>query len=253
MNKFNLFLNTWRFSAGLWNAATRKSPSLKWPHFKQHKGAARAASACVEALRALAALPVQPGRPRPACGWKVAVEDWRRSRWWRTVPTSSSRARAVTALSPSEAGSGAAFWQPERCRALAQSDIQVTLVEGNKTRLDRAGGSLQVVTGLTEGITVFIIDHAKVKRTASTNSCSHYRSICFFTLLLVSQWKQQKGKDAVWWCHEAAWDHGSCSFHYKTATSADENKSDQLKKFYSLYILSHLQTFFLTLWLVLKL
>lgn len=34
--------------------------------------------------------------------------------------------------------------------ALAQSDIQVTLEEGNKTMLDKAGGSLQVVTGLTE-------------------------------------------------------------------------------------------------------
>lgn len=34
---------------------------------------------------------------------------------------------------------------------LAQSDIQVTLEESNKTRLDEAGGSLQVVTGSTEG------------------------------------------------------------------------------------------------------
>ncbi len=66
------------------------------------------------------------------------------------MPTSSSRERSVTALIPSEGWIRCCFPTASEVPALAQSDIQVTLVEGNKTRLDKAGGSLQVVTVLTE-------------------------------------------------------------------------------------------------------
>ncbi len=73
-----------------------------------------------------------------------------------------------------------------------------------------------------------------------------------------SSW--QRCPNVLWWHHKVVWDHGICLIHGQTTTTANENLSNfsrtvhsqgHVLKFYSCYTESHLQTSFITLWLML--
>lgn len=103
-----------------------------------------------------------PASTRKLChpslaSWSALTHSWLRggsrgpekAQQRGAMPTLSSCSKSNDSFHP--------FWGWIRCclptaskvPALAQSDIQVTLDEGNKTRPDEAGGSLLVVTGST--------------------------------------------------------------------------------------------------------
>lgn len=150
------FWYIWRFF-GLLKHSHTNPPSLKWPRFKRHEAAAalgrgdEAASALVEVPCAQES-PAAPSHSTPLLpalvgelldGGSRGLEDGQ-------CPHDPAGRGPVTAHQ--------LFWGCIRCcfptasevPALAQSDFQVTLVAGNKTRLNMAGGSLQVVSRFDE-------------------------------------------------------------------------------------------------------